>query len=407
MSFDKNFKPCLRFIAVSDIHYKDERTAENDRFENAIKYANELSKNDERYNKLDALYIVGDFADNGSEYQMNAIKKAIDENLLPETQYALMLASHEFSEKNGGEKGALERFDRIFNLPVDDHRVINGFHFISVTCTKGCHFDEAKQKWVAEELAKAAKDDPFKPIFFFQHPHITDTVSGSIYWGEDELIPALMNYPQVINFSGHSHAPINDPRSIHQHDFTCLGTGTLSYFELDEFDKYYGTLPPHKEEAAQMLIVEADEQGRVRIYPYDVLTGQFFKQTWEIDTPWDPSSFVYTDNRYRTENAPYFPEDAFVKAEVEGNKANVVFSQAADDIDFYANDYYITLYREDSSIARRASVWSEYYFSNMPETLSVPFEGLEKGKYTAVVSARSFWSIYSTNTLKISFEIDN
>ena len=49
-----------------------------------------------------------------------------------------------------------------------------------------------------------------------------------------EFAEILKNYPQVVDFSGHSHVPINDPRSIHQKHFTALGTGSLSYFELDD-----------------------------------------------------------------------------------------------------------------------------------------------------------------------------
>ena len=49
--------------------------------------------------------------------------------------------------------------------------------------------------------------------------------------------------------------------------------------ELDEFDKIYGTIPPNKENAAQMLFVEADADMRVRIYPYDVITSNFFPMT--------------------------------------------------------------------------------------------------------------------------------
>ena len=105
-----------------------------------------------------------------------------------------------------------------------------------------------------------------------------------------------MDYPQIIYFSGHSHAPINDPRSIHQKHFTSLGTGTLSYFELDEFDKITGTIPDDCEKAAQMLIVEADAQNRVRVYPFDILTNSFFPYIWKVDAPSDPSAFLYTDS---------------------------------------------------------------------------------------------------------------
>ena len=345
MAFDSNFKPVLRFLVVSDVHYRDEHSVERERMELAIRTAYGLSEAEE-YSKLDALYVVGDFATSGSKTQMLAFKETLDKNLKDETEVTLSMASHEF-HGDGGEAGALERFAEVFNEEPDTHKVINGYHFISVTSTDGCHFDDAKREWVAEELKKAAADNPRKPIFFFQHPHIMGTVYGSANWGEDELTDILMNYPQIIDFSGHSHAPINDPRSIHQRHFTCLGTGTLSYFELDEFDKHYGTLPPGKEKAAQMLIVEADADMRVRIYPYDLITGNFFPMTWKIDSAWDVKSYLYTDARYKTTVAPYFEENAkIVVSDITEDGFRVTFDQAKTE-DFYVNDYNVIVKTED------------------------------------------------------------
>lgn len=397
MGFEKDFKPVLRFMVVSDVHYKDEHSVERDRMELAIKTANELSEKEE-YSNLDALYVVGDFANSGTRAQMLAFKDTLDKNVKSGTIVNLSMASHEFH--GDGEAAALEKFNEIFAQEPDTHRVINGFHFISVTCTNGCHFDEAKQNWVAKELEIAAKAAPQKPIFFFQHPHITDTVYGSIYWGEDELIPILVNYPQIINFSGHSHAPINDPRSINQKHFTSLGTGTLSYFELDEFDKYYGTCPPGKEKAAQMLIVEADAENRVRVYPYDLITSNFFPFVWKIDTAWDVDSFIYTRKRYATEKAPYFDENAKLRIiDVKADGFTVDFDQATAEEE-YVNDYNVILKNADGVILRKTSVWSEYYFYDMPKTLSVSFDGLEKGDYSVEIFANGFWENRCKKPLK-------
>ena len=387
MAFDKNFKPVLRFTVVSDIHYKDTDSVERERMKKAVETSYALSEKEE-YSKLDALYVVGDFATSGTEEQMLAFKNTLDETLKDGTKVTLSLASHEFF---AGEDIALERFKRIFSQSPDSHEVINGYHFISVTCTNGCHFDDAKRAWVAAELKKAAADDPVKPIFFFQHPHIMGTVYGSANWGEDELTDILMNYPQIIDFSGHSHAPINDPRSIHQRHFTCLGTGTLSYFELDEFDKAYGTCPPGKEKAAQMLIVEADAENRVRIYPYDLITSNFFPFTWVIDEAWNPDSYIYTDKRYKSDLTPWFDESA--KAEISDVKADgftVTFDQAKIS-DEYVNDYNIYIINKDGVIVRNSTVWSEFYFYEMPEKLCVSFDGLDSGEYTAKIYANSFW----------------
>lgn len=397
MAFDSNFKPVLRFMVVSDVHYRDEHSVERERMELAIKTAYRLSDAEE-YSKLDALYVVGDFATSGSRPQMLAFKDTLDRNLREETVAVLSMASHEFHGE--GEEAALEKFREIYAQEPDTHKVINGYHFINVTSTNGCHFDDAKREWVAAELKKAAADNPRKPIFFFQHPHIMGTVYGSANWGEDELTDILMNYPQIIDFSGHSHAPINDPRSIHQRHFTCLGTGTLSYFELDEFDKYYGTLPPQKEKAAQMLIVEADADMRVRIYPYDLITENFFPMTWKIDSAWDVKSYLYTDARYRTEVAPYFEDDAkIVVSDVTEDGFRVTFDQAKTE-DFYVNDYNVIVKTADGTTVRNSTLWSEYYFYEMPETLSVEFNGLDKNEtYYVEVYAGSFWRTVSEKPL--------
>ncbi len=400
----KDFKPVLRFMVVSDIHYPDERSKEYERMERALQIAYELCEKDEYYKKLDALYVVGDFATGGSEKQMQHFKETLDNGLKPETEPVLMMASHEYFGENG-EDGANERFKRIFNMKTDNHKVFNGFHFISITTTKGCRFSDEKIKFAEEELKKARKDGGRKPIFFFQHPHITDTVHGSINWGEDDLYATLMNYPQVIDFSGHSHAPINDPRSIHQKHFTSLGTGSMSYFELDEFDKVYGTLPPDKENCAQFLIVEADENDRVRVYPYDVLTEHFFPYVWEIDEPWNPDSFKYTDAiRYKTTVTPRFKSDFKVDfSDVSENGFTVTFPQAEIDED-YVDDYIIKIYEKDSGLlVRQASMWSGYYLYNMPETLSCTFKELDSDTtYDVRIVAQSFWN---TRTVSDKFSI--
>lgn len=390
----KDFNPILRFVAVSDVHYKDDHCIEEERMEKALEIAYRLSEAHPTYKKLDAVVANGDFANSGTETQMRKFKATMDKCLKPETVYALDMASHEYH--GAGVEAAYELFQKIFERPVDNHIEINGFHFITMTSSSGCEYDENKVAFARAELLKAREADPKKPIFFFQHPHLTDTVSGSIYWADEAFIPTLMDFPQVIDFSGHSHVPINDPRSIHQRHFTCLGTGSMSYFELDEFDKHYGTRPPNKQDCAQMLIVEADADGRVRIYPYDVLTDNFFPFVWEIDEPWNPDSFKYTDARYKTTDAPYFDGAELSVTDVTANGFKVTFPQAKSDKD-YVNDYKVVV-REAANglIVKQKKVWSEYYFYNMPETLSVDFDDLKADtEYTVSVIAGSFWDTYS------------
>lgn len=395
-----DFTPKFRMIVMSDIHTKaDKNCVELSRLRKGIDFAYNHAENSE-YKKIDAFVAVGDFTDRGLEQEMLNFKEVLDEKLKDETDIMLFMASHEYHSE--GEDAAKEKLQRLFGMHYFSHKVINGFHLVGVSCTNGCHFKEAEQKFVANSLKKAAADSLEKPIFFFQHPHVQDTVYGSICWGDDGLYETLSNYPQLITFSGHSHCPINDPRSVHQEYFTSFGTGSLSYFEMDEFGKLGGTIPTDKDECAQYLIVEADENNRVRVYPVDILTEKFFREAWKIDVPSDPSTFIYTSRRSVAEKPSHFNDDAFITAKKTDGCVKVVFSQAKGEE--RVNDYIIRFKNESGHIARQASVWSHYYLYNMPETITAEIKDIDLGKYTVEVIARGFWKTASDNILKTEFD---
>lgn len=401
---ESKFIPSLRFAVMSDLHVKEDERLEEERFHAALKYAYSIARSSDDYKKLDAIVIVGDFANHGTEIEMTKVRDALNANVdRDETDVIMSFASHESGSSVEGNAAAAEKMKRILDQDSDQHKVINGFHFVSISPSRKCDYNEDKQKWMAAELDKAVRDDRKKPIFVFQHPHNSATVYGSILWGTDDLIHVYMNYPQIIHFSGHSHAPINDPRSIHQKHFTSLGTGTLRYLELDEFDKIYGTVPPKSTDVAQFLIVEVAADNRVRVYPFDVLTGNFFPMVHKIDTPSDPESFTYTDERYKTAVAPYFTDDAEIRVTEAGeNSIKFEFDQAKSDTE-YVNSYDITLKDTEGFIIRHLSIWSEYYFYDMPKTLCVELDGLDSGtEYSIEIKADGFWNNRSENSLKAS-----
>ena len=177
---------------------------------------------------------------------------------------------------------------------------------------------------------------------------------------------------------------------MHQRHFSAFGTGTLSYFELDEFDKTHGTIPPEDSSAAQFLIVEADAQGRVRVYPYDVLGSRFFPYTWEIDEPWNIDSFKYTDARYVTAKKPYFENAEIFVENITADGCDITFTQATgkerpDSYDIYILD-------SDGLIKKHMNITSRYYLSDMPAALTEHIGGLKAGtEYTIKIVANSFW----------------
>ncbi|MBR3768503.1 MAG: metallophosphoesterase [Clostridia bacterium] len=384
------FLPKLRFIVTSDIHYKIDEDIQKERFEKGMKLAYDYAEKSP-YSKIDAFFAVGDFANSGSEAEMLKFKQSLDKVIAPETKITLMLASHEF--KSDGEEGAINRLKTIYSLEPDNFFEIADCPFICISTENGCRMGENKQKWLKSCLEKAVANGREKPIFVFQHPHITDTVYGSINWGEDDITAILTDYPQVIDFSGHSHAPINDPRSIHQKYFTSLGTGSLDYFELDEFDFMYGTIPPDCDECAQFYIVEIDENNAVRILPFDILSEKFFNDGYVISTPWEPDSFNYTFDRALTEKKPYFDDSFKCEYEISADKKlNISFTQAKSN-DYRVNTYSVVLRNKASNIVlAQKKISSSYYRYYMPESLSLSIDfPYSSGDYVIEITANGFW----------------
>ena len=391
-------KTVLRFIACSDLHYKDGVDTEPERFKKGMQCAYRYADAEE-YKPIDAIFIIGDFANSGKESEMLAVRQSLDLYVRPETLRMLMVASHEFGCPDR-EEGAYRRLKEIFGLDQDNHVVIGGYHFISVSTERGCRFGEAKRAWIDEQLKIASADGRKKPIFFFQHPHLTDTVYGSIDWGEKDITAVLMNYPQVIDFSGHSHAPVNDPRSIYQKYFTAVGTGSLSYFELDDYDFTDGTVPKDKEFCAQFLVVEVRDDNSVLIKPFDILSGEFFNDGYLVERAWDPASFVYTDARYRTEKAPVFAEGTPIDISFADGRLTVCFGQAVTEPERPASYTIVIKDASDGSILKQVKIPSSYYIYDMPKTLCEDFAFDEKGSFICEIYANSFWKTVSAPITK-------
>jgi hypothetical protein len=138
-----------------------------------------------------------------------------------------------------------------------------------------------------------------------------------------------------------------------------------------------------------------------------VLTDRFFPQTWKIDTPSEPSTFLYTDARYKTTAVPAFDADAVLTAEAGATDVTLTFPQANPDADSdYVNAYLIVIRRKaDNAIVRQAGIYSSYYLSDMPKTLTQKVDGLEPDTaYTVEVFPEGFFRNRSPQGLKGKFQ---
>lgn len=396
----KPFKPVFRFAITSDVHITAANNTNAERLKKMFETAYRYSDSHPTYNSLDAVLLAGDNCDRGSDAEYEILKAAVKESIREGTEFVTIMGNHEFAET--GHEG----YVRHMGEELDKHVVIKGFHFIGLSPDPTDTWHTPLQiNWLSRELRKAEQADPEKPIFTMQHGHIWNTVYVSRSWYTQMSIPLHMvysQYPQVINFSGHSHGPVNNPLEIWQNNYTQLGTGTLNYFEMER-DIGSNTVPEGSGNAAQYLIVEVDAQNRVRIQPYNIKTEDFFKTPsntdsqdkqliYQINDVFDTANYAYTSARKKTASTPEFDKGAALQIKTDGQNASVSFPQAKDDVCVYG--YRISLY--DKASPRKAvaveEIYSGYYFEPMPETLTYTFENLEKGKeYTVEVTPMNVW----------------
>lgn len=383
-----DFVPVLRFVACSDIHLDGEENQEV-----AIKFANMFNDvykyaADSEYKKLDAVIVAGDFTGGGAEKEYQMYNKIVAENMKAETQLLTILGNHEFIDYRDVDASVgYDVFKKYVNEEVDTDVVINGYHFIGISYDDDGQSFSGKMKWLDERLRNATNEDPDKPIFVYQHPHPLLTVYGSVNWSDIDLRTVLSKYPQVVDFSGHSHYAASDPRSVWQGEFTAIGCGSLSAF-MGNLNYIEGDQDaPGKSGGA--WIVEVDKDGNVSMKLYDAENRIFFDNIDYYFTDLSDSS-KRTYNWHKQESldtAPEFPENSIVTNSVNDNGETIISFPEAKGY-YYAENYKITVKNEKNKTVYEKTVISEYVRATYDD-VTVNLGELDSGNYTVKVVAYS------------------
>lgn len=394
----------LRFAVMSDVHYPgNANAAEQARFKKALAFMNTHCAA-QTYPNFDALVVAGDMSNNGTRDQIGPFKADMDAGLKPGTQPVLCMGNHEFW---GGSKPLWEE---IFGVEANTHTVINGYHFIAISPEKGSMRDgdyDYIRDWVKAELDAAAKDAPGKPIFVIQHYHVSETVYGSIKgdnWGTKDFYELFQQYPQIIDFSGHSHYPITDPRSAWQGNFTAFGTGTLSYFEMTSGQ--YNKFPAGHRNVGQFYVVEVHRDHSVVLKPYDLISGGFYDTVYTVTEPGNTAKYLYTDARYDRAKNPWWKEGAAVSAEkIEPYSATFHFPQAADELMVHSYRLTFSTHVDDQWTEDFSHyAWSDYFYRPMPAAMAVAVEQLApQTAYRLSITALNCFQKESEKTLMLEF----
>ena len=393
-------KPLLVFPVISDIHMNEKSDQTFEKFKTTLKQLNQLVP------KQDAFVVVGDLTDNGLLPEYEKFKTAYNAHKQSKAASLIAIGNHDYW--NGlSEADAQNRFLDVTEMPsIYFHQVIKGYHFIVLGTEDGVTegtFSAKQIEWMSEQLKQANADDPKKPIFVFHHQPIKDTIYGS-EWGfsknRDLFYDTLKGYPQAITFSGHTHYPLDDPKIIHQKDFTTIGTSTGAYLWLDA-GRIQGEVPEGADVLNQALIVEVYE-NKVLIKRRDIHNNDWTGEPFEISYPANKRNFKYTDAR-KDKKPPFFTKDAMlsvVNDMTTSTSLSIMFTQAKDNL--LVHDYKVIVTNTESKeVAKEYIGFSEFYKDPVPNPLVLNLEGLTPAKtYEIEVYALDAYGNISTNSIK-------
>lgn len=397
---EEPFLPALRFVACSDSHVMADNDRNFDRIGAMMEQAYALADGDGAYNRVDALLMAGDLTNNGTTEEFEKYWRAVSSAKRDGTELLAVVAkNHDGWSMDRKEMRGL--FSDLTGETPDFHKTVCGYHFIGLSASDkdGVHYSKAQLSWLREQLDIAAADTPDRPVFFMHHEHNRNTVYGSSSydgWGVKFFNKILKDYPQVVDFSGHSHYPLNDPRSIWQKEFTAIGTGAIYYAEFTiDLDRAYD--PPDCNDAGTYWIVEVNEAGDLHLRGFDVDANKQLCE-YTLPNPSDPANRVFDQEKMKAAStAPVFDANAVLTAEETGGGNVGVSAPAAASTDGQP----IVLYRVTVKNKLGLTVEKQWYLPHyyvadkLEEKIPFTVEGLAKGVYTVSVTAETAYGVQS------------
>ena len=346
-------EPDVRFGVLSDVHLKT--PGDEDTLVAAFTYF--------RDNGADGVIIAGDIADTG---RISELKRCVDAfNLVfpggkrpdgGKVEKLFVYGNHDFwgchwnkkhnpeeARRDGigwDEKTPARVWEEVVGEPYSDFWIknIKGFTFVGAHWTKSDQFDG-----LGDFLKAHAKEiDPSKPFFYTQHSHPKDTCIGPWAWGRDNgaSTNALSLYPNAVAFSGHSHYPLTDERSVWQGAFTSINTASLRYCSHDYSlrENIDGNGHGFRNENRKHLmdnLETGDSRHGMLVSVYgnnlvierrDFASGTSLGDDWVISVPCrEDMSFAA---RAAKRSAPQFAEDAKLSLKRDGKLITLSFPRA-------------------------------------------------------------------------------
>ena len=411
----EEFIPIVRFAVTSDTHIRPSSDPLNG-YEQLAAFMDSVYAYSEAqtYNKLDGIFFVGDNTNRGAQSEQTYFFNYVNSHLKEGTAFRAVLGNHEFYA-NGydydGDAGPAEFMKYSGWDAVDFHEELAGYHIIMVSMNKYgsySYFTDGKLAWLKQEIEAAIADDPNNPIFVMQHMSPYDTMKGSTGTGSDKKLRTLLdNYPQVINFSGHTHVSMSDPRVIWQDTFTALNTGSLAYLNLpimgvtnsgkglDNEGGWSSSAGNQGDRNGRLYyMVEIDANDAVRIQVVDMYTNAVIGEPFIIDSL-NPADFKYTAEREKEAEKPVFAAGDSLKI-VTNNYKNAQISIPQATCKDFVQSYRVEVYKDDTLEQTIYRSSCANFGSDMPAFINAYIPNLQpETAYTVKVYACSSWNLDS------------
>lgn len=367
-------EPLLRVGIVSDAQAMPDNSLGIRNFRKALSILKEKD--------IDLLLDAGDVSETGSDVTWKEYMQVF-RDAYPETQarpeYLVTMGNHDYYG-SGSDEEHRRLFNEIFEKPeTNEHRVVGGYHFLNITSYDSTsRYTTEDLKWLDSEIQKAIEDKPDQPVFVVGHPHATDTVYGSSTgWGNNQLSSVFNKYEQVVYFSGHSHYPLDDERSIYQNLYTAIGTSSMNYLEMEQ-GKDQGIHPDGVWDNAQIQYMEI-YSDRIEIERIDLVNERQIKDKWVLQLPLQRDTFTYTPDRADSRKAPVFGPDAKITAdEVGGSYCKLTFTQAQHE-DFTHSYRIKAVDKKTGKTTKNITIFSDFYngIQDMKPELTYTLSGLK------------------------------
>ena len=424
-----DFIPVVRFAVTSDVHIRSYDTSKSPQDYNSHAILEHFCESvydyseSQSYNKLDAIFFVGDMTQTGYDDEFEDFFNIVNANIKDETLVRTILGNHEFRATRYDD--GTNKDDRYSNTSVaatfekylaygeydeaDAHLLVGDYHCIILNMDRYADyvkFTPERLAWLEKRLKIAAAEDPTgeKPIFVFQHVPASETVNGLTSGGDTALRKVLKKFPQVVDFSGHSHYSLTNPRSIWQEEFTAINTGGLAYLSISLFmDGKSTTVKAVDNNGAWektsseseirngglYYFVEIDASHNIRLVMYNLFTDSVEKII-SIGKVSEKSIGSYEDRKAASET-PAFAQGTKISSTFIGKNRAILSIPQASCADGVAS-YRVELYQGDALLQTTYRLSCNYLGSAMPASISAPLEDLSPSTiYTVKVFPVSEW----------------